>query len=452
MKELRLAASESVWEELCGSLDHDEETSGVILAGLADGPDRLTLCLNSIIWSKESSYEERSARHLKLRSEAWMPALGEAADGGWQPLFFHTHPGASPLPSRQDRGVEASLAPTFSTRLGRPYASLIIGGSSGSPSFTATFDGRGIDLLRVVGDRIRLLSAADRSPENEPLADHFDRQIRAFGSDGQRYLRRLRVGVVGAGGTGSAVAEQLLRLGVGSITVVDDDHLSDTNLTRIHESSRLQVKLPKVQLVESAAERIDLGTEVRAIEGKVTEMDAVRSLVDCDAVFGCTDDNAGRAVLSRFAYYYLVPVFDLGVLIRSAEGAITAIEARLTVMTPGQPCLFCRDRIDPVRMREETQDPAELEGLRGEGYARGLGEPDPAVVSYTTMIASIGVDEMLQRLFGYGDQPPAGETLLQIPPRRFRRLAGSPIPGHFCERSDIHGRADCLPPLGRTWA
>ena len=43
--------------------------------------------------------------------------------------------------------------------------------------------------------------------------DVFDRQVRAFGADIQELLATLRIGIVGNGGTGSPVAEQLIRLG-----------------------------------------------------------------------------------------------------------------------------------------------------------------------------------------------------------------------------------------------
>ena len=122
----------------------------------------------------------------------------------------------------------------------------------------------------------------------------FDRQIRAFGAQGQRLLGRLRVGVVGGGGTGSAIYEQLLRLGIGSIVPIDNDLVSDTNLTRIHESGVSDVGQPKVEVLAAVAERIALGTVVEPRVAKITERAAFESLRNCDVVFGCTDDNAGR--------------------------------------------------------------------------------------------------------------------------------------------------------------
>jgi len=53
------------------------------------------------------------------------------------------------------------------------------------------------------------------------IAPLFDRSVRAFGADIQAALGDLRIAVIGAGGTGSAVAEQLVRLGVRHLTLID---------------------------------------------------------------------------------------------------------------------------------------------------------------------------------------------------------------------------------------
>ena len=52
--------------------------------------------------------------------------------------------------------------------------------------------------------------------------------------------------------------------------------------------------------------------------GRITHESTAKLLLDADIVFGCTDDNAGRLVLSRIASYLLTPVVDCGVLLSSA--------------------------------------------------------------------------------------------------------------------------------------
>src|SRR5688500_10935071 len=51
---------------------------------------------------------------------------------------------------------------------------------------------------------------------------------------GSTVLGRLKVGVVGLGGTGSAVVEQLARLGVGELLLCDPQEFESTNVNRVY--------------------------------------------------------------------------------------------------------------------------------------------------------------------------------------------------------------------------
>ena len=64
------------------------------------------------------------------------------------------------------------------------------------------------------------------------MDSRFDRNIRFFGAEGQAGLRNAKVTIIGAGGVGSHVLQQLAFLGVGSICVVDAEQLADTNRNR----------------------------------------------------------------------------------------------------------------------------------------------------------------------------------------------------------------------------
>jgi hypothetical protein len=91
--EARIAVAEPIWDELRSALQDVEECAAIILAGVVRDHDRITLCLNRIIWVPENAYDDRSPTEMWIRSEGWVPALGEAAAHELQPIFFHTHPG-----------------------------------------------------------------------------------------------------------------------------------------------------------------------------------------------------------------------------------------------------------------------------------------------------------------------------------------------------------------------
>src|SRR6185437_156351 len=125
--------------------------------------------------------------------------------------------------------------------------------------------------------------------------------------------------------------------------------------------------------------------ECEPILSMITLEAAARRLESRDLVFGCTDYNAGRLVLSRVANYLLTPVIDMGVLLSSdTEGTLTGIDGRVTVLTPGTACLVCRNRVNLARAAAELRTPEERRRLEDEGYAPALGAVEPSVVAFTT--------------------------------------------------------------------
>jgi molybdopterin/thiamine biosynthesis adenylyltransferase len=281
----------------------------------------------------------------------------------------------------------------------------------------------------------------------------FDRNIRAFGGDVQQVLQDLTIGIVGCGGTGSIIAEQLVRLGVRRFILVDHDELSITNLTRVYGSYAEDVGRPKVEVIADHLLAIAPEADARCLISKVTIEATAQALADADLVFGCTDDNAGRLVLSRLATYLLLPVIDCGVVLTNDENRrLDGIHGRVTVVYPGSACLVCRDRIDLTRAQSEGLRPEEHQHRAEEGYAPGLPGIEPAVVSFTTAVGAQAAGELLERLTWYGPSVVPSEVLLRIHEREVSTNLASPREGHYCHhRSGKLGLGLTEPFLERTW-
>ena len=145
--------------------------------------------------------------------------------------------------------------------------------------------------------------------------------------------------------SGSPLAEQLIRLGVGSLTLFDGDSFEDTNVNRVYGSTLELVGVDKVLIAKQHLDRIGLGASVRAVPEQITLEPAARELRNCDVIFGCTDKQIPRAILMQLASLYNLPVIDLGVKIDSDDGTILSVYGRITTLLPGEACLFCRGRI-----------------------------------------------------------------------------------------------------------
>lgn len=454
-----LILTDSLRSELVSACAKPLETAGVLFARCSEVGGARRLLGIAIEWVDDASYLVRHEDRLSISSSGYVAALSRAEKLGAIPVWIHTHPGDDgvPLPSRADDEVDRQIADVFRIRSGSPYyGAAIISPRTAGFAFCGHLENENGDVssmeaVWLVGDRLAWTPAYDAG--HYTPTQLFDRNIRAFGLAIQQTLGSIHVGIVGCGGTGSAVAEQLARLGVKRFTLADPDTLSKSNVTRVYGSSLTDVGRPKVDVTADHLRRISPDVTIETIQMPVTIETVARKFACCDAIFGCTDDNAGRLVLSRLSTYYLIPVFDCGVLLSSdSQDLLTGIYGRVTTLVPGQACLVCRGRIDLQRAASELLTPDERVRRIDEGYAPALGRVEPAVVAYTTMVASIAVGELMERLVGYGPEPRPSEVLVRAHEREMSTNVTSPREGHYCSASSNKiGAGDRTPFLDQTW-
>lgn len=91
-----------------------------------------------------------------------------------------------------------------------------------------------------------------------------DRTIGLIGNDGAEKLKNARVLLFGVGGVGGHAAEALVRAGVGSLTLVDGDVFSQSNLNRQLFATEKTVGLDKVEAARGRLLEIDCSAEIIA--------------------------------------------------------------------------------------------------------------------------------------------------------------------------------------------
>lgn len=135
--------------------------------------------------------------------------------------------------------------------------------------------------------------------------------------------------------------------------------------------------------------------------------------------------------------------------------AMEALDGRVTVLTPGKPCLSCRGVTDAARAAEEAMrrsTPDLYEKRKAEAYVFGEGNPNPVVVTFTTELATMAVNELLQRLNGF--RGPDGFRANQL--RRFHLMmdakpGAKPVAGcALCDSDAYWGKGDVKPFLDRA--
>ncbi len=158
-------------------------------------------------------------------------------------------------------------------------------------------------------------------------------QLPEVGLDGQARLLASRALFIGVGGLGSPAALYLAAAGVGTLGLVDHDHVELSNLQRQIAHTTDGVGMCKTA---SAARSIHaLNPDVRVIEHpeRLTEESATRLLAGYDVALDCTDNLPARYALNEAAVAAGIPL---------VHASILRFEGQLTVFWPPQgPCYRC---------------------------------------------------------------------------------------------------------------
>ncbi len=178
--------------------------------------------------------------------------------------------------------------------------------------------------------------AARSGSFSETELDRYARHImlREVGGPGQRRLREARVLVIGAGGLGAPALLYLAASGIGTIGVIDDDVVENSNLQRqvIHSDAR--IGMPKVFSAQAAMEAINPFIETRPYHRRLTEDIAQDLFADYDLILDGTDNFDTRYLANRAAVATGKPLIS---------AAITQWEGQIGLYDParGGPCYQC---------------------------------------------------------------------------------------------------------------
>ncbi len=323
------------------------ESAAILLAVPVQLPtNRWRLLVAEIHVAGEGDYEERSKVAVRLTPSFGLPLEKKAKLNGWSIIYCHTHPWQSGTPrySSIDDSSEVLLAQYAKARVRNvPHLSLLFG--------MEHVIGRELGLTNVI--RIweigSHLECVHDPHETVIERTKHSRQIQAFGEEGQRQVQRLRVAVVGLGGTGSVVVQQLAYLGVTDYILVDPDVIDASNLNRVVGAVPSDIgNKHKVEIAQSIITSQRPHARITIIRDDVLKPDATRSLREAHIVFCCTDSEASRHLLNQFAYQYWIPVIDVGVGIHVQTHAPIQIAGRVAMLSPGLPCLWCLEQLNPA--------------------------------------------------------------------------------------------------------
>ncbi|MBW7904424.1 MAG: ThiF family adenylyltransferase [Phycisphaerae bacterium] len=171
----------------------------------------------------------------------------------------------------------------------------------------------------------------------DPQLARYSRQMlfERIGPEGQRRLKHASVALIGCGALGSALADMLIRAGVGQTRLIDRDFVEISNLQRqtLFDEHDVAANLPKAVAAARKLKRVNSAVEVEPVVADVNCGNAVALCEGADLILDGTDNFETRYLINDVAVKLGTPW---------VYGACTAAEGMMMVVIPGRtPCLRC---------------------------------------------------------------------------------------------------------------
>ncbi len=325
----------------------------------------------------ENAIEKGEAKHLSL-------------------FLIHSHPSGFNDFSIADNESDVKVIPCIYQAYSQFHGSIIMTpeGHLTGRFYDPDLKPQYIDKFIVIGNEIEVIT---KTPKNNFLP---------FSSEMTNYFRKFKVGIIGASGTGSIVIESLARLGIGHFVLVDDDIVEHKNLNRILNSTidDAEKHLLKVNILADAIKKYRSDVVVCPLPSKIENSHTILELASCDVLFSCVDTASARMYVDQVSEFFLVPIFDIGVVISTSSvgnrTSITEACARLDYIQPHKTSLKDRGIYTPSMLNAEylkNASPATYEQQLKEGYLKNVIEEAPSVITLNMMAASFCVNEFIAR-------------------------------------------------------
>jgi hypothetical protein len=314
-------------------------------------------------------------------------------------LIAHSHPGFERAGySWRDDATEPGLFEPLANDGKGPHGSLQVSQEEIAgrvwPANEVTISEHGLDAcvpideIVIIGKQSlrRDRTANTRLPERDHTSESSHaRQALVTGTDGNARLRDSHVAVVGAGGIGSLLIEDLANEGIGTLSIIDPDVVEKSNLSRIPyarsqdagpesatpedtdlppavaASSISEAGRPKVEVAADYVRGVDPDIDVRPVPYPIETERAMNATLQADVLVAATDHTTSREIISEAGQRYLRPVFDAGSNVNAEGGEVYGIETTFALTGPPWACRDCQGLVDREAVRVQDRDPDELE-------------------------------------------------------------------------------------------
>lgn len=183
------------------------------------------------------------------------------------------------------------------------------------------------------------------------LPGRYQRNRKTISVERQLALFSSRVAVIGCGGLGGYVIEELARLGIGTIVAADPDHFEEHNLNRQALCTLNTLGQEKAAVAADRVRMINHAVTVIPVPQALSSVNASLILSGCDVVVDALDSRPARMELAKACSVLEIPL---------VHGAIAGWFGQIAIQLPGEQTVLnflerCGDR---TGIEKEVGNPA----------------------------------------------------------------------------------------------
>lgn len=194
------------------------------------------------------------------------------------------------------------------------------------------------------------------TPKNKYLksTERYNRQS-FLGLYSQNTIQNIRIGIIGLGGGGSHIVQQLAHLGIQKYVLFDYDSVDESNLNRMIGARQSDLNPPqkKIVVAKRLIDSLHADAEVKIIEDNWAN--SPENLQECDIVFGCVDSYISRRDIESECRRYLIPYIDIGMDVYNDHNQEPpSMVGQIIVSIPGKICMHCMGFINETNLAKEA--------------------------------------------------------------------------------------------------
>lgn len=221
------------------------------------------------------------------------------------------------------------------------------------------------------------------------------RQKEIFSKEEQELLKTTPVCVIGCGGLGGTIIEQLVRAGFENLCIIDQDVFDESNLNRQIRSNLNSIGKSKVKTTLNHALSINPDLKIKIYDMPVTSQNVSEILSGSTVLIDAVDNVYTRVLISRECKKQDITFI---------HSAVDTTQGQLTVITPESPSY---EELFRLKSANRQLDDELI------SYLKNISNKKPQVLGTTASIfAALEVNQTIKYLLNHDDVVLAPNVLL----------------------------------------